>query len=148
MFCSLSFLYELLLILNTADSSSMTVLSVPPAKAGGSAEPDAVIAVECRSVGDDYFISFFQAIDDLNRAHGIAPERNFRAHGLGAIGCQDKHSDRLVGRAKGAPATLQDVFETLEFYRTFNPQIRTGAGGSGPINEASTSNVPSRAAGS
>src|ERR1051325_4820698 len=91
-------------------------------------DPDPVVTIQCRRVGDYDLLAFAQPVEDLDRADGVAAEFDCATLGFSAVRCQHKHSDRLLCLAKSGPADFQNIFEPLELDRSVHAQIgsRTG----------------------
>src|SRR4051812_35127799 len=81
-------------------------------------DPDPVVTIQCRRVGNDYLVAFAQPFEYLDSAYGVASQLDCATFGLGAIRTQHKHSDGLLRLTKCRPADLQNVPESLQLDRS------------------------------
>src|SRR5207237_3466586 len=92
-----------------------------------STHSNAVVAVHSRRVRQNYLITLAQAVDDLDGANRIAPQRYGGAKSLLSVRAQAKQSNGLLSLPKGGTAHVQDVFQALQLDRSINTQIRSRA---------------------
>src|ERR1044072_51242 len=79
----------------------------------GLPDPDAVVTIQCRGVGNNDLVAFLQPFEDLDLADGVAPEFHAASFRFRAVGTQDKHTDGLLCLSEGGSTDFQDVFESL-----------------------------------
>src|SRR5262245_5328186 len=91
------------------------------------ADPDPVIAIQCRGIGNYHSLAFAQAFEYLDGADRVASELHGPALGLAAVRSQHKHPDGLLCLTKRRPAYLQHVVESLELDCSVNTEIGTRA---------------------
>src|SRR6185503_2379626 len=89
--------------------------------------PDAVVTIQCRSVGDNDLIAFFKAVEYLYLADGVAPEFNRPALRFGSVRTQHKHTNGLLCLPESRPADFQHIFKALELDGSVHAQVRTRA---------------------
>src|SRR5215213_10133153 len=89
------------------------------------ANPDAVVTIQRRGIGNYDLLAFFQPFEYLDSTDGVAPKLHGSPLGFGSVGCQHKHADSLLCLAKCGPADFQDIFESLELDRSVHAQIGT-----------------------
>src|ERR1041385_1341613 len=87
--------------------------------------PDLVVTIQRRRIGDNDLVAFAQPIEYLDGADGIASEFNRATHCLGAIRGQYKHANGLLCLAKRRPADFQHIFEPLKLDGSVNTQVRS-----------------------
>src|SRR5438477_5461395 len=87
-------------------------------------QPDAIVCVVCRHIGQDHLIADLESLQHFDRVDRAPAKLHLHALGVHAVGGHLEEADDALILAEGGPAHEEDVVQPLELDRAVDAQIR------------------------